>query len=288
MRVETPSWASRAAARAVPCGTGGPCVHVPSIELPSAVSLPSYLAQMPAAVSVTSRPCRTVESNGRRLPGSVLSGLSTINERLGGLEDYDRWSVMLPRHPNLPGGGTTATYLAITPAANARGSHQLQTMETSLGVPARTHYWHGVDVTTYSNPRRVVACRHRRRVRALGVFAPHAFVRVQVQLHRQQSLEKRSVSCQRDSQLFSGNVITLRPLSFQPRAFTRKHLCQPVHHLGHQRIGLFDGGTWLIDEAGLDRLPLRAISDELLVRKQLHLTRVVGRCHTRCHTARNV
>ena len=88
-------------------------------------------------------------------------------------------------------------------------------------------------------------------------------------------MEERAVSCERDPQVFSGNVITLRPLSFQRRAFTRKHVCQPRHHLGHQRIGLFNGGTRLIDEAGLDRLPLRAISDELLVRKQI-MWRVVG------------
>ena len=101
-------------------------------------------------------------------------------------------------------------------------------------------------------------------------------------------MEERTVSHERDPQIFGGNVITLHPLSLQRGAFTRKHVGQPGHHLGHQRIGLFNGGTGLIDEAGLDRLPLRPISDELLLRKQIHLARVVRRRRTCRHTARNV
>jgi hypothetical protein len=60
--------------------------------------------------------------------------------------DYDTWSVTLPNHPELPGGGTTADFVAITPAASARGARNLMTSETNY-APERTVYWHGFDYT---------------------------------------------------------------------------------------------------------------------------------------------
>jgi hypothetical protein len=67
----------------------------------------------------------------------------TVND-LAGAADYDTWTLPIPDHPDLPGGGGTASYVAITPAAAARGQHNFQTMETTF-APARTAYWHGVD-----------------------------------------------------------------------------------------------------------------------------------------------
>jgi hypothetical protein len=58
--------------------------------------------------------------------------------------DYDLYDLPIPEHDNLPGGGGTATFVAITPAANARGAQNYMTAETDYG-PARTSYWHGVD-----------------------------------------------------------------------------------------------------------------------------------------------
>jgi hypothetical protein len=60
--------------------------------------------------------------------------------------DYEQYSLTIPEHDNLPGGGTPATFVAITPAASARGAQNLMTKETAYG-PARTSYWHGVDFT---------------------------------------------------------------------------------------------------------------------------------------------
>jgi hypothetical protein len=64
---------------------------------------------------------------------------------LVGPGDYETWDVPIPQHPNLPGGGGTATFAAITPAANARGSRSFQTSASTYGD--QTSYWHGVDFT---------------------------------------------------------------------------------------------------------------------------------------------
>ena len=60
--------------------------------------------------------------------------------------DYDQYSLTIPQHDNLPEGGQQATFVAITPAASARGAQNYMTAETDYG-PARTSYWHGVDFT---------------------------------------------------------------------------------------------------------------------------------------------
>ena len=69
----------------------------------------------------------------------------TYNE-LVNASDYDRWTVPVPNHPNLSNAGGTATFVAITPAAAARGQQEFQTKETNVAGDARTAYWHGVDV----------------------------------------------------------------------------------------------------------------------------------------------
>jgi hypothetical protein len=65
---------------------------------------------------------------------------------LVGPADYDRFSLPVPQHENLPDGGSSATYVAITPAAALRGAQNYMTSETDYG-DARTAYWHGVDFT---------------------------------------------------------------------------------------------------------------------------------------------
>jgi len=58
--------------------------------------------------------------------------------------DYDTYSVVIPQHDNLPGAGSSASFVAVTAAANARGAQNYMTSETDYGA-ARTSYWHGVD-----------------------------------------------------------------------------------------------------------------------------------------------
>jgi hypothetical protein len=61
--------------------------------------------------------------------------------------DYDVYSLAVPEHPHMPdGAGTTASFVAITAAAAARGAQNYMTSETDYG-DARTAYWHGVDFT---------------------------------------------------------------------------------------------------------------------------------------------
>ncbi len=59
--------------------------------------------------------------------------------------DYSRWNYTLPQNPALPGGGSTASYYAITQAAASRGAQNFQTFETDY-ASARTQYWHGATV----------------------------------------------------------------------------------------------------------------------------------------------
>ena len=60
--------------------------------------------------------------------------------------DYETYSIVVPEHENLPGAGSTAQFVAITPAAAARGAQNFMTTETDFG-DARVSYWHGVDFT---------------------------------------------------------------------------------------------------------------------------------------------
>lgn len=76
----------------------------------------------------------------RRWWGNFFVTVNTLVDA----SDYDVYSVPLPNHPMLPGAGSTASFVAITPAASARGARNLQTKETNF-APERTSYWHGVD-----------------------------------------------------------------------------------------------------------------------------------------------
>ena len=60
--------------------------------------------------------------------------------------DYETYSLPIPQHENLPGGGEMAQFVAITAAANARGAQNYMTSERDYG-DARTSYWHGADFT---------------------------------------------------------------------------------------------------------------------------------------------
>jgi hypothetical protein len=69
-----------------------------------------------------------------------------VDNQLVGPSDYDAFTFTAPRHPELPdGGGYPLTLYAITAAAAQRGARNYQTFETDFG-PARTQYWHGVNV----------------------------------------------------------------------------------------------------------------------------------------------
>jgi hypothetical protein len=65
---------------------------------------------------------------------------------LVGPQDYDTWSVPVPSNPNLANSGGSASFVAITPAAAARGVQDFQTLEKNVAGESRTAYWHGVDV----------------------------------------------------------------------------------------------------------------------------------------------
>ena len=60
--------------------------------------------------------------------------------------DYETYGIVIPQHENLPGSGSTASFVAITQAAASRGAQTFMTSETDYG-DARTAYWHGADFT---------------------------------------------------------------------------------------------------------------------------------------------
>jgi hypothetical protein len=60
--------------------------------------------------------------------------------------DYETYGIVIPEHEHLPDGGSTASFVAITPAANARGAQNYMTSEKDYGN-GRTSYWHGADFT---------------------------------------------------------------------------------------------------------------------------------------------
>ena len=77
----------------------------------------------------------------RRWWGNFFVNVNT----LVGASDYQIYTVPVPSHPSLPDDvGTSASYVAITSEANARGSQTLMTKEKNI-APARTAYWHGFD-----------------------------------------------------------------------------------------------------------------------------------------------
>jgi Carboxypeptidase regulatory-like domain len=60
--------------------------------------------------------------------------------------DYQTWTMLIPQDPLLPDAETTASYYNVTQAASNRGAQSYQTFETDF-APARTQYWHGVNVS---------------------------------------------------------------------------------------------------------------------------------------------
>ena len=72
---------------------------------------------------------------------------------LVGPEDYDPWTFTAPSDQRLPGGGGyPITVYSITREAALLGAQDYETFETDYG-PARTQYWHGVDVQLSARAR---------------------------------------------------------------------------------------------------------------------------------------
>jgi hypothetical protein len=72
---------------------------------------------------------------------------TVTDNRAVGPSDYEKWVITAPKDQRLPGGGgyPIAVY-TLTDAAARRPADNYVTFETDFG-PARTRYWHGVDVT---------------------------------------------------------------------------------------------------------------------------------------------
>ena len=66
---------------------------------------------------------------------------------------YDSYTVVAPSDPRLPGGGGySITQYTIKPEFGGRAAQNYVTFETDFG-PARTHYWHGVEITGSARTR---------------------------------------------------------------------------------------------------------------------------------------
>jgi hypothetical protein len=70
----------------------------------------------------------------------------TENQALGA-NDFETWIATAPLDPRLPGGGGyNIVEYEVTPEAAGRSPQNYVTFETDFG-PARTNYWHGIEVT---------------------------------------------------------------------------------------------------------------------------------------------
>ena len=65
--------------------------------------------------------------------------------------DYDSWTFTAPQNAALPVSGQTFTYEAVNPTASG-AARNYQTFETDY-APARTQYWHGMDVNVNARLR---------------------------------------------------------------------------------------------------------------------------------------
>jgi hypothetical protein len=81
----------------------------------------------------------------RRWFGNFL----VIDNRAVAPKDFDQFTINAPQHPLLPGGGGYPVTF-YDPRSLAQDNYL--TFETDYG-PARSQYWHGVDVTINSRPR---------------------------------------------------------------------------------------------------------------------------------------
>ena len=81
------------------------------------------------------------------------NNFTVTDNTLVGPSDYEKWAINAPKDSRLPsGGGYPIAVYTMTAAAAARGADNLVTFETDYG-PARTNYWHGVDVTVNARLR---------------------------------------------------------------------------------------------------------------------------------------
>ncbi|HXH25355.1 MAG TPA: hypothetical protein VNI78_08910, partial [Vicinamibacterales bacterium] len=76
----------------------------------------------------------------------------TDNRSLGP-SDYEPWTATAPLDPRLPGGGGyDITAYVVRPESAGRPAQNYVTFETDFG-PARTNYWHGIEVTANARMR---------------------------------------------------------------------------------------------------------------------------------------
>ncbi len=78
---------------------------------------------------------------------------TVTDNTLVGPADYEKWTILAPSDPRLPGGGGyPVDVYTLTAAAAARGAANYVTFETDYG-PARTNFWQGVDMTVNARMR---------------------------------------------------------------------------------------------------------------------------------------
>jgi len=81
-------------------------------------------------------------------------GNYTVTDNVNQSPDmFDRYTVIAPSDPRLPkGGGYEIELWTIKPEFGGRTPQNYVTFETDFG-PARTHYWHGVEITGNARTR---------------------------------------------------------------------------------------------------------------------------------------
>jgi hypothetical protein len=68
-------------------------------------------------------------------------------------------------------------------------------------------------------------------------------------------MKKGTITLERDTQIFSGYVVTPIPLLFKPGALFGKYLSESLHRQGNKTICLFHRATGFVNESCLNRVP---------------------------------
>jgi hypothetical protein len=87
-----------------------------------------------------------------RLQPAVVEHFTVTDNTLVGPSDYEKWTSLRRRTQASHGGGYPIDVYTMTAAAAARGADNYVTFENDYG-PARSNYWHGIDVTVNARLR---------------------------------------------------------------------------------------------------------------------------------------
>ena len=71
----------------------------------------------------------------------------------------------------------------------------------------------------------------------------------------EQAVEERPVALQRDAEILRRDLVAAVPLALEAAPLLREAVCEPLHEVGDECVGVLDCAAGLVDEAALDLAP---------------------------------